>query len=61
MTSPPIFRASVAAELNVEAARSASTRAALSGFPASAEIVRAMSSRCSATSAAVRASTSARR
>ena len=42
--SPTSLRASTAANVYVETAREASTRAALSGFPASAQIVCAMSS-----------------
>ena len=42
--SPASFRASTAAIVNVDIARAASTFAALSGLPASAEIVRATSS-----------------
>ncbi len=49
-TSPASFRASTAAIVNVDCARAASTRAAFIGFPASSEIVRAISSARSSTS-----------
>jgi hypothetical protein len=42
--SPASLRASTAAIVNVDMARETSTRAALSGFPASAQIVCATSS-----------------
>ena len=59
-TSPASLRASTAAIVNVETARDASTRAAFIGFPASAEIVRAVSSARSARSAATRSRIAAR-
>ena len=58
--SPASFRASTAAIVNVDCARKASMRAAFIGFPASAEIVRAISSLRSSTSRAVRSRMAAR-
>ncbi len=52
-TSPASFRASTAANVYVETARCASTRACFSGLPASAEIRCAASSRRSSSSFAV--------
>ena len=59
-TSPASFRASTAAIVNVDCARAASTRAAFIGFPASSEIVRAISSARSSTRFAIRSRIAAR-
>ena len=59
-TSPASRRASTAENVKVETARWASTRAALSGLPASAEIVSAASSRRSSSSCATRSRMRAR-
>ncbi len=59
-TSPASLRASTAANVYVETARDASTRAVLIGFPASAQIVCAISSCRSRSNAAVRSRIAAR-
>ncbi len=59
-TSPASLRASTAANVYVEIARDASTRAAFIGLPASAEIVRAASSARSRSKAATASSRRAR-
>ena len=59
-TSPASVRASAAAKRNVSTARSASTRAVLSGLAASAAMIRANSSRRSASRRAAVSRTSAR-
>ena len=60
-TSPASRRASTAANVQVETARSASTRAAFSGLPASAQISAAASSRPAASARAAASRIAARR